>query len=1464
MFSSSNLYSQSCVITSKANDILPDNLCAPVNVDWEITYRGVNDGGGTDGINPWSIEIQVDWDDGVVQTITATNTNPATHEWKITISHVYPVGGDKCNYKPTAQLVVDGVICTSSIQEQNVTVWDTDDYNGGHLEITPQIFPICVGNDGYVTFQDVSLWNCVPPVENDNPNNPMRWTQWVYGTSYTYNNVEVDGSVQTYSFAGNIVPTTEPIYGPTPPNNISLPCYGPNTGNVGEFWEITLRDWNYCNPYDDPNIPGAPTDLINGDYDPIITTAMIIVVDTPDATINPAGPFCLNHSSVNLSAATAGGTWSGIGITNTNNGTFNPSIAGAGTHTIHYTVTSNDGCVGTGVQTIIVYALPMPNILPGNPAEVCPNDILHLDGNPTPGDGNIITHLWTGNTTPLSSTNIQNPFFSTGTQGVYNLTYTVTDDNGCYNSENISVAVNPVDANIIPNPAEICAGENLTLNGNPSGWTGNYITHVWTGDVANLNVTNTQSVIFNSNVLGSYNFTYTVTDNNGCTGNDNITVTVFENPVANAGIDANVCSNTITLNAIPSIGNGFWQQISGPGISTFTDPTNATSNVEVSVYGLYSYEWAESFGPSCIDKDTVIIRFTEQPVADAGIDGGICGYNYQLNANPSVGTGIWTLQSGPGNIAFSDINSPICNVTADAYGNYYFIWTEDNGFGCTDFDYVLVSFNLIPTPSFNPINPDGCTPFTVNFTNTSTGGTTYNWDFGDGNSSTNENPTNIFYNNTTSDLIYYVQLAVNNPGCGDTIIQQVTVHPSPIANFTTNAQPACSPLTANFTSTSIGANINIWNWGDGSAIDTANFISHTFINDTSFIENYNVSIIAISANGCTDTSTQFVTVYPNQNNYFTVNPDSSCSPSTVSFVSQPTGQNYSWNFGNGTSEIGGNTASAIYTYNGATDTTFYISLITTSYFGCIDTSTNKVTIFASPTANFTINNSAGCAPVQVEFTNTSQGAISYSWNFGDGTIENNNSSTVFHNFGNVSNNAITYTITLTATNSNGCTSQKTKTYTVYPEIHAFFIADTTGCSELTVDFTNQSLGAVNYNWYFGDSEFSTETNPTHTYINNTAFDKNYFPQLIAISQYGCRDTFSREIIVYPQPEALFQITPNIVDLPNAIVNILNQTAIGNWTYLWNFGDGVNSNYEQPGNHTYQNYGTFNVWLYVYGSHCSDSVLHTVTVNAPQPIAAYFSSENGCVPLEVTFTNQSQFADTYYWDFGDGNQSNQENPVYTYYEAGTYQVSLTVTGPGGQDLVYGDSVVVYPKAEAFFKVAPSLVYIPDQPIHCYDMSENATIWYWEFGDNETSELQNPDHYYKEEGTYDISLTANNTHNCPDTYTIVRAVTADGVGEVHIPNAFTPSFDGSSDGKYDPNDFNNNIFHPVLSGVADENYAFRIFNRWGELIFETFNKEIGWDGYYIGQLSKQDVYVWTVEGKYVNGLSFFKKGDVTLLR
>ncbi len=138
-----NIFSQNCSIFSKANNITPDKLCSPVTASWNVTYTGVNDAGT-------AVQIIYDWDDGTAVTVPATPAGAGI--FQATAAHTYTSSGNICNYHPQATLIVNGVICTSSVQEQIVTVWDDDDHNGGEMHINPLVYPICLGNSADVTF----------------------------------------------------------------------------------------------------------------------------------------------------------------------------------------------------------------------------------------------------------------------------------------------------------------------------------------------------------------------------------------------------------------------------------------------------------------------------------------------------------------------------------------------------------------------------------------------------------------------------------------------------------------------------------------------------------------------------------------------------------------------------------------------------------------------------------------------------------------------------------------------------------------------------------------------------------------------------------------------------------------------------------------------------------------------------------------------------------------------------------------------------------------------------------------------------------------------------------------------------------------------------------------------------------------------------------------------------------------
>ena len=181
-----------------------------------------------------------------------------------------------------------------------------------------------------------------------------------------------------------------------------------------------------------------------------------------ESVYDPLPGLCADAAAFTLNQARPlGGTYSGTGVSGT---TFTPSVAGAGNHNISYQYTNGNGCTATGIEVQEVYALPTAAITP-DPANMCVGGTLNMNGNPSGGSGTFTNHLWTGNTGPLSATNIQNPTFTTSTAGSYNLTYRVTDTRGCVVTDIVTVNVQ-VDPswNTITTPAtNLCVGGSVTF-----------------------------------------------------------------------------------------------------------------------------------------------------------------------------------------------------------------------------------------------------------------------------------------------------------------------------------------------------------------------------------------------------------------------------------------------------------------------------------------------------------------------------------------------------------------------------------------------------------------------------------------------------------------------------------------------------------------------------------------------------------------------------------------------------------------------------------------------------------------------------------------------------------------------------------------------------------------------------------------------------------------------------------------
>jgi PKD repeat protein len=257
-----------------------------------------------------------------------------------------------------------------------------------------------------------------------------------------------------------------------------------------------------------------------------------------------------------------------------------------------------------------------------------------------------------------------------------------------------------------------------------------------------------------------------------------------------------------------------------------------------------------------------------------------------------------------------------------------------------------------------------------------------------------------------------------------------------------------------------------------------------------------------------------------------------------------------------------------------------------------------------------------------------------------------------------------------------------------------------------------------------------------------------------------------------------------------------------------------------------------------------------------------SVSEGCIPLKVRFSTNLSGYDSCRWIFGDGGSSISRNPEWIFDIEGEYKVALEVYGADGSLETSSKIITVYPKPLARFEISPENAVLPDDEIRFINFSANAIKYNWDFGDGNTSEMFEPLHRYDGFGNYNVRLVASSENGCSDSLIVVNAFNSSEYF-INFPNAFILNSDGPTGGAYSAkSDETAQIFHPVFNGVSE--YQLKIFSKIGRLIFESNDVNIGWDGYFNGQLSVPGVYIWKVRGNFRNGEPFIKMGDVTLLK
>jgi PKD repeat protein len=648
--------------------------------------------------------------------------------------------------------------------------------------------------------------------------------------------------------------------------------------------------------------------------------------------------------------------------------------------------------------------------------------------------------------------------------------------------------------------------------------------------------------------------------------------------------------------------------------------------------------------------------------------------------------------------------------------------------------------------------------------------TGYSWTFGDGGTSTSENPTHTYSTRGT----YTVSLTVTNSlGQTNTDTQSVTVDNPPTAAFTPSPTPTTPNTTVSFdgSASTPGAGGTItdysWNFGDGTTQDTGttDTASHTY----SASGEYTVTLTVTDNLGVTSTASHTVTIdqpIPT----FTTSPSVPAPNQSVSFNAsgstdpESTITDYSWNFGDGSpvDDAGSSpTTSHTYTSRG----TYNVTLTVTDNLGLTNTISRSVTVDNPPTAAFAATPSPSTANSSVSFDGSAStpgagGTIEdYSWNFGDGT--QNNPDTEDTGTTPAATHTYTtpgvYTLTLTVTDDLGVTNSISHQLTVDSPPSASFtatpnpVAPGSGIT-FNASGSSDSFGTITgYSWTFGDGGTSTSEDPTHTYATRGTYDVT----LTVTNDAGQTGTITEPVTVDTAPTATFTDGPNPSTANSSVsFNGSGSAASAGGSivdYSWNFGDGTtqDTGTTSSASHAYSGPGTYTVTLTVTDDlGLTTSVSHQVTVDAP-PAASFAVSANPAVTGSTVGFDAASSSDSvgtitgYSWSFGDGATSTGQTTGHEYSVPGTYTIVLTVTNDAGQTNTATRTLTVYSPPAASFSASPDPA-TAGSPVTfsgaASSDSGGAIMGYsWNFGDGTTGGGESPSHTYAGAGTYSATLT-----------------------------------------------------------------------------------------------------------------------------
>jgi len=1041
-----------------------------------------------------------------------------------------------------------------------------------------------------------------------------------------------------------------------------------------------------------------------------------------------------------------------------------------------------------------------------------------------------------------------------------------------------------------PNPT-ICFGDtSITISAIGSGGSPPYSYQWSTGDTTQtINVT-----------AGTY--WVILSDTSNCPPVQNtITVTQFTNVItAFAGNDTTICKDFLPISLtgqVTGVTTGTWSGGNGT-FSPHVDSLNITYNPSPSELAqgyAYLILTTTNNGTCPLDQDTIRIDFVDfistvlvstTNVSCAGASDG------EAYVDVLGGT------QGPYNILFQ-INPPssLNPITGLAPGNYSVLVT--NVYGCDTLYSFTITEPLPLLPQVDTIYNVSCNGFNDGYASISvSGGTppyTFNW---------NTTPNSFTSTNTNLAAGTYIVDVVDYNGCFTTIPVTITEPPLLISTISSITNVSCFgyndgtatalvnggtlpysyswntiPMQTTATVTNLSSGNYILTITDTNGCVTSNAVEITQPQPiTATMSSTNTSCFGFSdgtANinviGGTQPYSYIWNTTPIQSSnsangliaglYTVIIQDvNNCSYTDSVLITEPTPLTpllinssnvscYGLSDGEANVSVSGGTPSYSYAWNTipAQNTTLASGLAagnytfeTTDANGCVASINVNITQPDSLLLNFSPNHvSCNGGNDGSILANVSGGTATYTYNWTP--VSGNN---------NQINMLTAGTYYLSIQDINGCVVADSVSIMEPLPVIVNTIDNDTICPSSTATISANATGGnggYSYVWNQGlgiGQSHNVSPSNTQTYV------------VIAYDGLGCPstpDTISVFVRLLLQ-DSLVISSGGDVCVGGIVTFYGNHNNSNNFNYNYSWSNGFTG----LGPHNMVLNDTTTFVLTITDVICNISISDSVTINAnPYPIINLPASfGQGCPPLSVNFFNNANNPanTTYGWSFGDGTHSNLEQPTYTFINSGTYNINLTAISAVGcmVNTTISSTVTVYPVPDAMFSYAPTEISILNPTVEFINESVGASAYNWNFGDGNTSLLLHPINEYKDTGNYVVRLIATNNFNCIDTHTVILRINP--FFSLYIPNAFTPDGDGKND-----------MFFPKGVGISEDDFTLLIFDRWGELIFESHAIEKGWEGTYKGESVKNDVYVYKLNVKDIVHLKRHEFiGKVTLIR